>query len=247
VLWVFFNQEETKMKYEMTKLVAALAMAVPVVDAQAAVVGPTDMRITSGTFGMGAFTGGVSIPIDIINSSLDITDQYNPAGWDTNVGQPLGVLVPGAALSFSFGTGTSDQVNVFFAPATPEYNFLLPHTDEVPVFTGSLVNGNVSSISMRSMWFNWNGYTGNQGSIGADSQGVVSNLTMSGCVTGVSCNWTMSWTSYMPGGPFNISGGTWNLSGTITAVPEASTDGMMLAGLGLVGLAARRRKSQAKV
>jgi hypothetical protein len=51
----------------------------------------------------------------------------------------------------------------------------------------------------------------------------------------------MSWRSAWVGGPFNISGGTWNLSGTITAVPEASTYGMMLAGLGLVGFAARRR------
>ncbi|MEQ1663465.1 MAG: PEP-CTERM sorting domain-containing protein [Thiobacillus sp.] len=234
------------MKCTMTKIAAAVALVVSAAGAQAAVVGPTDMRITSGTF-RGIFTDFLTIPITFVNSTLDITDQYNLPGWDPAVGQPLDVLAPGAALGFALGTAATDQVNVFFAPATPGYSFLLPHTDEVPVFTGSLVNGNVSSISMRSMWFNIFGYTGNQGSIGTDSQGLVSNLTMSGCVTGVSCNWTMSWTSYMPFGPFNVSGGTWNLSGTITAVPEASTYGMLLAGLGLVGLAARRRKAQAKV
>lgn len=229
------------MKLEMTKIAAALALTLVATGAQAAVVGPTDMRITSGTFDFGVFTGGVPRPIDIVNSSLDITDQYNLPGWDTTLPQPLGVMAPGATLSFGFGTGATSQVNVFFAPNAPGSN----GGGAAPVFSGSLVNGDVSSISMLSMFFNWNGYTSTQGTvIDSGVTAPVSNLTMSGCVTGVSCNWTMSWKSYMVGGPFNTPGGTWNLSGTITAVPEASTCGMMLAGLGLVGLAARRRRNK---
>ena len=47
-----------------------------------------------------------------------------------------------------------------------------------------------------------------------------------------------------PSGAFVGFRGAWILEGTMTtAVPEASTYGMMLAGLGLVGAAARRRKS----
>ena len=237
------------MNYKMTKIAAALALTLTAVGSQAAIVGPTDMRITAGTFGASFFTNGVSNPIDIVNSSLDISDQYNLPGWDTTTSQPLGVQALGATLSFDFGTGPTDQVNVFFAPTAPR----TIGGGAAPVFSGSLVNGNVSSISMLSMFFNWNGYTSNQGnavtSLSDANNGVtapVTNLTMSDCVAGISCNWTMSWRSVLVGGPFNGPVGTWNLSGTIAAVPEASTYGMMLAGLGLVGFAARRRQRRIK-
>ena len=57
--------------------------------------------------------------------------------------------------------------------------------------------------------------------------------------------YTLDYTATVPKGDpsgFGLVKYYLHLTGTVTAVPEASTYGMMLAGLGLVGFAARRRK-----
>lgn len=231
------------MSFKKTKIAAALALtalsAGASVNAHAI---ETVMNVTSGYFGMGAFTGKTTFPIDAavmgsIDSSKDITDQYNLPGWDTTVAQATGVMAPGATVSFAFGTGATDQVNAFFAPSAVGAS----GGGAAPVFTGSLVDGNVSSIDMRSFFANWGGTNFNQGDTSFfDASGLVTNLTMSNC-SASGCDWSMSWKSKIVGGPFDTQTGTWGLSGTIAAVPEASTYGMMLAGLGLVGFAARRR------
>jgi hypothetical protein len=56
--------------------------------------------------------------------------------------------------------------------------------------------------------------------------------------------YTLDYTATVPNGnPSGLGGYKWafHLTGTVQAVPEATTYGMMLAGLGLVGFAARRR------
>lgn len=246
------------MNFKKTKIAAALALTVLSVgvsaSAQAAVAGATDMRVTGGYFGMGAFTGKTTFVIDGsvmggFDTSIDITDQYNLPGWDTTVAQATGVAAPGAVLNFAFGTGATDQVNAYFAPSAIGANGGGP----APVFNGTLVDGNVSSIDMTSFFANWGGTNFNQGNayfntditttkadLANGATAPVTNLTLSNCsVSG--CDWTMSWKSVILGGSFDGQRGTWGLSGTIAAVPEASTYGMMLAGLGLVGFAARRR------
>lgn len=58
-------------------------------------------------------------------------------------------------------------------------------------------------------------------------------------------NYTLDYIAVVPLGDPSGFGGTQyalHLEGTVQAVPEASTYGMMLAGLGLVGFAVRRRK-----
>lgn len=55
----------------------------------------------------------------------------------------------------------------------------------------------------------------------------------------------LSWSAYNTQGPFQGMTGHWTLTGTaVTAVPEADTYAMLLAGLGLVGMAARRQKNK---
>lgn len=55
----------------------------------------------------------------------------------------------------------------------------------------------------------------------------------------------LSWSAYNSQGPFQGMTGHWTLTGTaVTAVPEADTYAMLLAGLGLVGMAARRQKNK---
>jgi hypothetical protein len=57
-------------------------------------------------------------------------------------------------------------------------------------------------------------------------------------------DFALSWSAYNAQGPFLGLTGNWTLTGTaVTAVPEANTYALMLAGLGLVGFAARRRQA----
>lgn len=218
------------MNFKKTLLAVALAGA-----SVSAYAVPTVMEVTGGQFGMGFFTGGGFLPITAFGSgAADITDQYNLAGWNTSVAQPSGVAAPGSIASFTFGTGANDQVNTFTAPASGQAG--VAGGGPFPVFTGSLVNG-ATTMDMSSFFANWNGTEFNQGSSAAA-------LTLSGCGA-TSCNYSMAWTSAIVGGPFNGQTGSWKLTGTIAAVPEASTYGMMIAGLGLVGFVARRRTRSA--
>jgi hypothetical protein len=89
------------------------------------------------------------------------------------------------------------------------------------------------AIDLSSWTAFWNGTNFNQGSSAA-----------TGTWNATTGAYNVSWTSTVVGGPFNGQTGAWSLQG-VAAVPEASTYGMMLAGLGLVGFAVRRRKLMA--
>lgn len=86
------------------------------------------------------------------------------------------------------------------------------------------------TVDLSSWTAYWNGTNFNQGS-----------PTATGTWDSVTGAFDIAWTSTVVGGPFNGQTGAWSLQG-VAAVPEASTYGMMLAGLGLVGFAVRRRK-----
>ena len=67
-------------------------------------------------------------------------------------------------------------------------------------------------------------------------------LTTSGCVSGV-CSYTAAWNSLIVGGPFSDNIGSWQIAGTVSAVPVPAAAWLMGSGLmGLVGVA-RHRKS----
>ena len=76
-----------------------------------------------------------------------------------------------------------------------------------------------------------------------DGVGNITCAAGSGCAVGSA--YTLTYTATVPfGDPTGFGGVKYylELHGTVGAVPEASTYGMMLAGLGLVGVMARRRK-----
>lgn len=212
----------------LKKTLLAVALAGASVSAYAI---PTVMNVTGGSFAMGFFTPSGPIPITLFGSgAADITDLYRPAGWNTSTPQANGVAAPGSIASFTFGTSVGNQVNTFTAAASGQVG--VAGGGPFPVFTGSLVNG-TSNFNMSSFFADWNGTEFSQGNTAAA-------LTLSGCASS-SCNYSMAWQSAIVGGAFNGQTGTWVLSGTIAAVPEASTYGMMAAGLGLVAFATRRR------
>lgn len=218
------------MKFQKTLLAVALAGA-----SLSAHAIPTVMTVTSGSFGMGFFTGGGYIPVTHFGSgAADITDAYNAPGWNVNAAQqtsPSNAAAAGSIASFQFGAA---QVNSFTASASTQVG--VAGGGAAPVFTGSLTNG-AFTMDMSSFFANWNGTDFNQGNAAAG--GTLSNCSLAGC------DFTMSWQSLIVGGPFNGNTGSWILNGTIAAVPEASTYGMMAAGLALVGFVARRRTRSA--
>lgn len=209
------------MKFQKTVLAAAMLGA-----SVSAYAVPTVMTVTSAQFGMGFFTGGGYLPAAAYlygTGAADITDQVSSIGFTPTAAQPSGVAGAGSIVSFTFGTGATDQVNTYTVGTAP-------------VFTGAFANG-ATTFDISSFTAAWNGTVFNQGNSAAA-------MTLSGC-TGTSCNYTMSWMSTIVGGPFNGQTGSWVLGGTIAAVPEASTYGMMAAGLAMVGFVARRRTRSA--
>ncbi|MDP1864087.1 MAG: PEP-CTERM sorting domain-containing protein [Thiobacillus sp.] len=217
------------MNFKKTLLAAALVGS-SVVSVSAFAV-PTVMKVTSGQFGMGFFTGGTFLPITFFGSgAADITDTYNAPGWNTSAAVTSGH--PTSIGSFDF---SGSWVNTYTAAAATQAG--VPGGGPAPVFTGPLVNG-AFTINMSSFFANWNGTDFNQGNAAVAG-------TLSGC-SASGCTYTMAWQSLIQGGPpFGGQTGSWVLNGTIAPIPEASTYGMMAAGLAMVGFVARRRTRSA--
>lgn len=108
-----------------------------------------------------------------------------------------------------------------------------------PIPSGT-VDFNTGTMSVDlSSWF-----TNNNGS---DYYQGLSTVTGSVIGTGTTGTFLARWSAIMPGGSYNGFISTWTIQGNVIAVPEASTYGMMLAGLGLIGgVASRHRKLKAK-
>lgn len=196
----------SKMKTKKTLLAVALAGAS--LNAHAI---ETIMLVTGGSFGMGFFTSGGSIPFASIGSGgADITDQYNLPGWDTTLVQRG--AAPGTIGAFAFGSDSLGPVwvNTYTAPTATQSGIY--GGGPFPVFNGSLTNGGVFTMDMSSFFFNWNGAELNQGNAAASGM-------LSGC-TATGCNFTLGWQSLIVGGPFKGNTGTWTLTGCIPAAVD---------------------------
>lgn len=136
-------------------------------------------------------------------------------------------LVPGSTGILSDGVadqGAGAASDTFLA----DFLFQQVPTD---VFIDSTGNIDVASGNMTAWTIEWGGNVINQGNAAAN---VVDNGNGS---------LTLSWQNVVPA-VFPGFVGHWSVTVAPAApVPEASTYGMMLAGLGLVGFAVRRRKS----
>lgn len=155
-----------------------------------------------------------------------------PGSWDfSGAGQNLiGDINVAYGSSFTF---FNMPVSVFSGDGT-----YAPYGG-VPVQGGNPISATLDadtgsiSVDLSSWTAFWNGTNFNQGSAAA-----------TGTWDSTTGAFDISWSSTVSGGPFDGQTGNWSLQG-VAAVPEASTYGMMLAGLGLVGFAVRRRKLKA--
>lgn len=113
--------------------------------------------------------------------------------------------------------------------------------------TVGITGGTVTGLDFSGWTVTWNGIPAINMTSGAWGTGFtngVANFIWDGVYGNA---YTLTYTATVPvGDPSNFGGVKYqlNLTGNVMPVPEASTYGMMLAGLGLVGfMASRRRKS----
>lgn len=212
----------------MTKMAAGLVLAGFAVAANAADV--TSMTITSGTFAMDDPTA---------------TTAFSYIGPNTNL---VGGYIGDSLLAVSNSAANPEDIASFSFFSKPVHTYTaatnLGDTNTAvgtqtggPVPTGD-ITGTIMTMDMSSWFANW----GN------------SDFNMPGTATGTATlidattntySYDISWAGTVVGGSFDGATGYWTLQGTAAAaVPEASTYGMMLAGLGLVGGVLARRRDQ---
>lgn len=222
------------MKLQMTKIAAALALTVAASGAQAdAVIGMT--------------------LADVFNNNNTATAADDVLGTDGRSGAfrfgPINATYTGASL---FGPANGGVIDMSAATAPTEWTngFVFAGSPFQPFTTGPIVadiTGGVLTVSSLP----FAGYY-----VGAD---FVFNMTPDAGTINVLNLVQIGANDYAyrigfsheiteaddPSFTYVGFNANWMLEGVMTTVPEASTYGMMLAGLGLVGFAVRRRKMMA--
>lgn len=177
----------------------------------------TELTITGGNFGM------------------------NAPGTDAITAGALSPIVAGTYQGAGTGNAADSLADFNFGMFGPVHTFTAASVPGIsgggPAPSGT-VDGSTITMDMSSFFAWWNGNTFNQGG------------TATGSYDATSGAYSMSWTSVINGGPFDTNTGYWTLNGNASVlaapIPEPETYLMMLSGLGLLGVIARRRLSQSQ-
>lgn len=122
--------------------------------------------------------------------------------------------------------------------------------------SGTAVSGGTGGLDMRGWRVSWHGQDIGLGAGAWQVLNASSGMPTGGYLDGVGIfewsgvywdTYTLDYTATPQDGAFRGIQWAIHLEGTVVPVPEASTYGMMLAGLGLVGLAAVRRRKSSRV
>lgn len=225
------------MNHKLKNLVAAASCVYVLMmgasTAQAEVLDINQLYLQSGSIDNGAY--GL-YPFETVNSGYNLVSGYFGAGVSqAPSGQHSTYIDPTAIATGKFA---SSATNIY----TAAYNlgdslYKPPGTlvgGAVPSGTVNTVAGTIA-VNVSSFFIT---------SFGADytSAGSLNNGIATGTWNPVTGAYTMSIVSIDVGGFTDGFSRTWTFSGTATPVPEASTYGMLLVGLGCVVLITRRRK-----
>lgn len=236
------------MNFKMTKIAALAVMAFASTGAHAVLTSTNTLSIQADD------VTGTSLGAPTITTAGPLVDSFFTMGGSTKrlaVDSQYALLYNGANMTLT-GANQSNIATFTFQgnPGDNAANTVTMGTSGVSILS---VSGDTASINMSGWKVDWNGI--NNIPMGTTAWGTgfsngVGNLTCaagSGCAVGSA--YTLKYTATVPVGDASGFGGVkyylelhGNVGGVTAAVPEASTYGMMLAGLGLVGFAVRRRK-----
>jgi hypothetical protein len=239
------------MNFNMTKIAAALALAVAAQAASAATV--TGMTIadtihSAGTAALGDDTAGTDGKSGAFRFSMTTIDlgSYTGASLWTGGGANAGVVTLAGSAPLDFTTG-------FLFGGSPFQPFnsgvitgaTSAAADAAAI--GTILTGADLSLNIAGWAVLLTGipFTLNQT---PDAGVTIQNLIKTGA-NEYAYRATFSHditTADDPSLNYTAFTTQWVLEGTVTAVPEASTYGMMLSGLGLVGAVVARRRRSAK-
>lgn len=257
------------MKFTMTKLAAGLALAAAAAGAQATTFDFTNSTVATtpfpGAANTSTFNAGAEFrmvdPAGNLGGGFPL-QKTTPIGaaalswtYDNTTNQMVsvaGTTTTGGAFAGAapLGATSIDLGATFFGPS---FGFLAPTVGSLAagaygvgtVTLGGLSDGvanigDTFTVFMPTLEAQWGG-----------TYFPLANISFSGTIIGAGGEYNM-WAQHLittaedPGSAgFANWTAQWNYHGNVTglaaAVPEASTYGMMLAGLGLVGFAVRRR------
>ncbi len=257
------------MKFTMTQIAAAVVLSATAMSAQAVTL--TFANSAGGSYTSGVFASGTGASAFTAGNEFRMISGTNTIGgggqkstmsgdevWSFDntstkwTGVAGGALVGGAASSTHCALGGCagiDDGAVFFGPvfgflASLDGNTigLTPATMNFGSLAGGIDAGDTFSILMPLLEAHW-----------GDSRFPMAAVTFNGVVTDAAGHFLLTAEHTITAAEDPDSAGfadftaQWRYEGVVSAapVPEASTYGMMLAGLGLVGFAVRRRNQQA--
>jgi len=234
------------MKFTMTKIAALAAMAFASTGAHAVLTSTNTLSIggdaTTVTTSFGGYTVGTNGPL--ADSFFTMGGNPNKLAMDTQY-----AYLYGGVLSLSGATQSAFTNWTYYG--APGINKTTG--TGISIISAS---GDTAIVDMSGWKVDWNLNVANptfnvdMGS-GAFGTGFVSGQGQVTCATGSGCGlgsaYTLKYTATVPANSPAFANVKYylELHGTVgqaALVPEASTYGMMLAGLGLVGFAVRRRK-----
>lgn len=193
---------------------------------------PTLLALALAAASTGAFAAPAAITDLTISSGTFAMPGFtvSPIPWTGNAPTNWASAYQSIANAFNFGVHT---VSIFTGDGT------MAPFGGTPVNGGPIPNGTVDSsagtisVNMSAWTAYYNGTNFNQGA-----------NPVTGSWNPTTGAYSLAWSSTIVGGPFGGNTGDWTITGTAVAapVPEASTYGMMVVGLGLVGAAVMRRR-----
>lgn len=234
------------MNFKMTKIAALAVMAFASTGAHAVLTSSNTLSIQND-----AVTGQDSSGNDIVVSNGALLDSFFTMGGNKAqlaLGTQYAYLDNGSTAVTLTGATQSNLATFRYYGAAGDNvtNTVIMGTSGLSIISAS---GDTAQINMSGWKVNWNGNMDIPMGTGAWSTGYTSGVGNLTCTAGSGCAagsaYTLKYTATVPS---TSTSGFANvkyyleLHGTVAAVPEASTYGMMLAGLGLVGFAVRRRK-----
>ena len=239
------------MKFALTRVTATIGMLIAAGSAQAVLTSSNTLSIQVDAVTSPTNNTSASAAEWYVSSDGPLLDSFftmvSTSQTKQAVGTQFAYLYNGADLTLNGATQSSIATFEWYGQ-TGGFETL---GTGISILSAS---GDTATVNMSGWNMPWNGVLFIPMGTGAWSAGYTSGVGNITCAVGSGCavgsSYTLTYTATVPaGGPagFGLVKYYLELHGTVgpSPIPEASTYGMMLAGLGLVGVMARRRR-QAK-